>query len=63
MGAKVKDKLKAKKNDTQLVIRLEKDMRDEFLATCKELDTSASRELRRFIKRYLQQFHRGDFDE
>lgn len=38
-------------------------MRDEFLATCKELDTSASRELRRFIKQYLQQFHRGDFDE
>ena len=66
MGEKSKNKSKIKtnkKNDSQLIIRLDKDMRDEFIATCKELDTSASRELRRFIKIYMRQYHSGEFEE
>jgi hypothetical protein len=66
MGQKTKNKSKVKTqkiNDSQLIIRLDKDMRNEFIATCKELDTSASRELRRFIKIYMRQYHSGEFDE
>lgn len=66
MGQKTKNKSKVKtpkKNDSQLIIRLDTDMRNEFIATCKELDTSASRELRRFIKIYMRQYHSGEFEE
>ncbi len=56
---KSKDKKKPKK-DAQLVLRLEADMRDDFVDACKELDTTAAREVRRFIKRFLRSYERGD---
>ncbi|MEO0913094.1 MAG: hypothetical protein AAFY59_08895 [Pseudomonadota bacterium] len=45
-------KPKAKK-DSQLVIRIKQSDRDRFVALCDELDTSAAREIRRFIREFL----------
>ena len=50
-----------KKNpkDGQLVIRVNKVDRDEFIALCDDLDTSAAREIRAFMKRFLEE-HRHE---
>ena len=53
---------KAKK-EAQLVIRLDKDLRDQFVDACQHLDTSASRELRRFMKKFLVRYKNGELDE
>lgn len=47
-----KNKKKGNK-DSQLVMRLPKEERDAFVELCKEQDTSAAREIRRFIRDYL----------
>ena len=44
---------KAGKKNSQLVLRLDKDERDAFIARCKDLDTSAAREIRRFIREFM----------
>lgn len=59
---KKKAKNKTKK-EAQLVIRLDKDLRDKFVAACQDIDTSASREMRRFMKRFLARYERGELDE
>ncbi len=51
--AKGKSKPKAKK-DSQLVLRLDKEERDAFVDLCKELDTSAAREIRGFIRKFMK---------
>lgn len=48
-------KAKKKKKDSQLVIRLNKQERDQFVQLCDELDTSAAREIRLFIKGFVAQ--------
>ena len=58
-----KGEKKKKKKDAQLVLRLDREMRDRFKDACQELDTSAAREVRKFIKRFLKRYDRGDFDE
>lgn len=40
--------------DSQLVLRLAKKERDTFVALCKEMDTSAAREIRRFIRDFVR---------
>ncbi len=50
-----KSKSKAKKKNSQLVIRINEDERDEFVTLCDELDTSAAREVRRFIRGFLKE--------
>ena len=47
------DKASSKK-DGQLILRLDKDERDAFSKRCKRLDTSASREVRGFIRGFLK---------
>ncbi|SDW14264.1 hypothetical protein SAMN05444358_10138 [Ruegeria halocynthiae] len=47
-------KISTKKN-SQLVLRLDKDERDAFVGLCKELDTSAAREIRRFIRGFMKE--------
>ncbi len=42
------------KKDASLIIRLPKADRDDFVALCEELDTSASRELRDHIRKFLK---------
>lgn len=48
--------------ESQLVIRLDKELRDQFVAACKDVDTSASREIRRFMKHYLARYERGEIE-
>ena len=39
--------------DAQLLIRIAGQERDDFVRLCEELDTSAARELRRFIRAFI----------
>jgi hypothetical protein len=48
--SKRKPKDKEKKKASQLVVRVEKAERDAFVALCNALDTSAAREIRRFMR-------------
>jgi hypothetical protein len=50
-----KDGKKSHKKDSQLVLRLDKEERDAFVELCKELDTSAAREIRRFIREFMKE--------
>ena len=47
-------KKKKKKKDSQLIIRLEKELRNDFVELCDDMDTSAAREIRGFIKSFLK---------
>ena len=51
---------KKRKKDSQLVIRINGEDRDRFIDLCDELDTSAAREIRRFIQQFVQE-HTGTF--
>ncbi len=62
MARKSNKNRKAKK-DAQLVLRLNHDLRDRFVDACQDLDTTAAREVRRFIKRFLRRYENGEFDE
>lgn len=61
--AKKDKKENKKKKDAQLVLRLQKDMRDRFIDACQDLDTTAAREVRRFVKKFLKRYDAGEFDE
>jgi hypothetical protein len=56
-------KKKKKGKDAQLVLRLDRESRDRFIEACHELDTTAAREIRRFIKQFLKRYDDGEFDE
>ncbi len=62
MSARPKKKEK-KQKDAQLVLRLNRELRDEFVAACKDLDTTAAREIRRYIKRFLKRYEKGELDD
>ena len=57
MGEKKKSGKKNRK-DSQLVLRISEADRDRFVALCDALDTSAAREIRRFIRDFLKE-HEG----
>jgi hypothetical protein len=46
-------KKKAGKKGSQLAIRIEESERDAFVALCDRLDTSAAREIRRFMREFV----------
>jgi hypothetical protein len=48
-------KKKKRKKDSQLIIRINCKERDEFIELCDELDTSAAREIRRFIRTFVRE--------
>lgn len=50
-----KDGKASNKKNSQLVLRLDKDERDAFVELCRELDTSAAREIRRFIRSFMKE--------
>ena len=60
---KNKDKQRKSRKDAQLVLRLDKELRDRFVDACQDLDTSAAREVRRFIKRFLRRYDKGELDD
>ena len=47
-------KVKKTKKDSQLLIRISSEERERFLQLCEELDTSAAREIRHFIRGFLK---------
>lgn len=61
VGGGSKKKSQRNKKDSQLVVGINKQERDAFIAICDEMDTSASREVRRFIREFLKQ-HPPDSD-
>ena len=61
--ARKTEKKKQSKKDAQLVLRLNHDLRDRFVDACQDLDTTAAREVRRFIKRFLRKYENGELDE
>lgn len=52
MGKRKKSKGR-KDEDVKLVVRIEAELRDAFIETCQDMDTTASREVRRFIRDFL----------
>jgi hypothetical protein len=51
-----KERKKGGKNkDSQLIVRINREERDAFIQLCEELDTSAAREVRRFIRDFLKE--------
>ena len=51
-----------KKKNSQLVIRINDKERDEFVSLCDDLDTSAAREIRRFIRGFLAENNQEETD-
>ena len=51
--SKVKVKSRSKK-DSQLILRLDKKERDAFVDLCKDMDTTAAREIRGFIRKFMK---------
>ncbi|MEP2716270.1 hypothetical protein [Pseudophaeobacter sp.] len=49
------EKTKKGRKDAQLIIRISKDERDAFVDLCDALDTSAAREIRRFIRGFQKE--------
>lgn len=49
-----KAKKKSANKDAQLILRLDKEERDAFVALCRELDTTAAREIRHFIRKFMK---------
>ena len=62
MSSSTEKKIK-KKKEAQLVIRLDKNKRDEFVDACQSIDTTASRELRAFINKFLRRYKNGEYDD
>ena len=50
-----KQRTKLGKKDSQLVIRINGEERDEFVSLCEDLDSSAARELRKFIRHFVEE--------
>ncbi len=53
-------KEKKRSKDSQLIIRLHKADKEDFLALCDQLDTSAAREIRRFIREFVAQTEQAE---
>ncbi len=58
-----KGKSKKNRKDSQLVLRLPKEERNAFVELCDDLDTSASREIRAFIRDFLERHDARPGDE
>ena len=52
MGKSKKQK-SDKDEEVKLVVRIEARLRDAFIEACQDMDTTASREVRRFIRDFL----------
>jgi hypothetical protein len=52
--AKKKTSKTKRHKDSQLLIRISRAERDRFVSLCEELDTSAARELRKFIGQFVK---------
>lgn len=57
---KIEKREKQHKKDSQLIIRIKSEERDQFVSLCEELDTSAAREVRHFIRDFLKKHQAKD---
>lgn len=48
------DEKRVGNKDAQLILRLDKTERDAFVALCKDMDTTAAREIRHFIRKFMK---------
>lgn len=55
-----KKKKSDKDENVKLVVRIEAGLRDAFIETCQEMDTTASREVRQFIRDFLARLGKSD---
>ena len=55
-----KKKKSDKDENVKLVVRIEAGLRDAFIETCQEMDTTASREVRQFIRDFLARSGKSD---
>lgn len=46
-------------NEVKITIKLPKDLRDSFAMACKHQDTTASREIRAHMSKYIKQNGQG----
>ncbi|GLQ29851.1 hypothetical protein [Litoribrevibacter albus] len=53
MSEHEKEHKSKKRKDSQLLIRINSEERDAFIQRCEELNTSAAKEIRRFIKEFM----------
>lgn len=53
MGKNKSNNKKKTKKSSQLVIRIETSERDAFVTLCDQLDTTAAREIRRFMREWV----------
>ncbi len=51
---------KKSQKDSQLLIRINGEQRERFVSLCEELDTSAAREIRKFIRRFLNEYKESE---
>lgn len=58
-----KKKKKRGRKDAQFVLRIDRESRDRFVEICQELDTTAAREVRRFIRQFVRRYDDGEFDD
>lgn len=42
---------------SQLPVRVEQELKDNFIAACRSQDSSASRELRNFMRNYVRKYN------
>ena len=50
-----KNTKKSGKKNSQLVLRINNEERDAFVNLCDDLDTSAAREIRKFIRSFIKE--------
>ena len=55
-------KNKANAKDSQLIIRINSELKDNFISLGDDMDTSAAREIRQFIKRFVAE-HEAENDK
>jgi len=56
--AEKKKRKKLKKKDSQLLIRINGDDRERFIQLCEQMDSSAAREIRNFIRQFTAEQER-----
>lgn len=55
-----KKKKSDKDEDVKLVVRIEAGLRDAFIEACQDMDTTASREVRQFVRDFLARLGKSD---
>ena len=53
---KAKKTNKKLEKDSQLLVRVNSKERDRFMEICEELDTTAAREIRRFMREFIEDY-------